>query len=185
MKRLVKKSDVLSTSFSFAQVRQYINEKNPYVLFGLDLDEQQKLSVILDSFENAVKEASSYSKLGMPNLEVGSVDMNILAYYLPGSNTLTINADKFDELFLATIDYIDMIGVHEYGHYVDEKLGDISQTSNWTSALQNVDTNYLDGYDVTESTNENAENFANAFVALSWGAQQDSCTEFIEQALFQ
>lgn len=186
MKRLIKKSDSLGTSFSFSQVRQYIDEKTPYVLFGLDLNEQQKLGSILDSFEAAVKEAADYSGLGMPNLEVGSLDMNILAYYLPGSNTLTINAneEKLQQLFSATNDYIDMVAVHEYGHYVDEKLGDISQTTAWTSTLRDTDTNYLDGYEVTESTNENAENFANAFVALSWGAMQDGCTEFIENALF-
>lgn len=185
MKRLIKKSDALGTSFTFSQVRQYIQEKVPYTLFGLSIEEQEKLGNILNLFEGAVKEASDFSGFGMPILEVGVVDMDILAYYLPGSGVLTINGDedKLQELFSAAESYIEMIGVHEYGHYVDEKLGEISQTDEWEQAIDSTSTNYLEGYNVTSTTDQLSEQFANVFVATVWQAQSDNCTTFIENAL--
>ncbi|MDF2534042.1 MAG: hypothetical protein K0R18_199 [Bacillales bacterium] len=182
MKRLIRKANELGT-FTFAQVREYIGQKTPNVLFGLNLEEQEKLGTILDLFEGAVKEAADYSGLGMPQLEVGVANYDNIAYYKLGSGILTINEGSFDQLFNATNDYIEMVGVHEYGHYVDEKLGNISETDGWKEIINKSTVNYLEGYGITATTDKPAEQFANVFIACVWGATDDECTQFINNSI--
>lgn len=182
MKRLIRKAS--TGSYTFSQIRELINSGMP--TFDLDGEQQKRFSTALDIFETAVNEAAQATGKGLPSLEVGMVDESgLMAYYAIGSGVLTINGNDDDiiDFLNATDDYIEATGVHEYGHFLDEKLDFISQTPEFKEILKQASVNYLEGYGVSDKTNQEAEQFANAFVAWLWGSVDDAVTQFIESKI--
>lgn len=187
MRRLVRRADVTGYTYPIDRIRHFL-ERTPsgVSLFGLDADDQRELERVLDTFTAAVMDAAARAGLGVPRLEVGVVPNGTLAYYAPGANTIVINLDdeSLPTLLNAGDDFIRYLGMHEYGHYVDERLGDVSRTSGWMDVLERSTVDWLDGYAVNDDTDVSSEAFANAFVAWAWGVQPDDpVTAFVVTVL--
>lgn len=182
MKRLVKKAFWPEQTYSFEEVKGLIRQEVP-VLFGLDTEKQAKLKKILETIEASVENAARITKLGKMKLEVGIInEKNVIAQCKHESETLTLNSndDQLQKTMNASPEYIKFIGAHEYGHYVDEKLGWVSQTEEWNNVVSKTNIDYLEGYDVNDATDKSAEKFANAFVSWLWKTQDNSVTKFID-----